>query len=239
MAYGSTCFAMIVFLLYKGDAFIYRFPFTSEDPSELHLALLTIFQSTAIFTNTFTVIIVDNLVACIGIHFMGILRILCDTIQLLGSSMMDHSRLLRKIQLLHSDIINHNRAFNDLLFHLSLIQLFCSILLVLITMYAIKVNAVGFVSYFLALSAIIQLLLICLFGEIIFIRYSDVERCLMLTKWYEMPLRDQKNFVLILRIAQKPYGLKAGGMYDVSMPTFIEIMKLAVSYCAILFTFME
>ncbi|XP_055701677.1 odorant receptor 85f-like [Phlebotomus papatasi] len=239
MAYGSTCISMIIFLLYKGDAFIYRFPFSPDNPSQVHLGLLHLFQSLGLFFNTFFVVAGDLWVAIIGIHIMGMLRVLADFIRLLDESSQNHSSLLRRIQTLHADIINHNRIFNDLIFHLLTAQLLSSIFLILMSLSAVKYDAVGFVSYFLGGSSIIQLLLICLFGEIIFMRYSDIDRCLNLTKWYEMSLTDQRNFILILRMGQKPYGLKAGGMYDVSMPTFIDIVKLAISYCAILFAFIE
>uniref|UniRef100_A0A3F2ZDA9 Uncharacterized protein n=1 Tax=Lutzomyia longipalpis TaxID=7200 RepID=A0A3F2ZDA9_LUTLO len=222
------------------DSFIYRFPGTSDEPSSaLHLILLQTYQSAVIFLNTFLVFICDSTIAMIGFHIMGLLRILSKFILLLEDSFDACSEFLCRIQSLHCEIINRSRAFNDLLFHLLLVQLFSSIFLIFMNLSAIRSDAVGFVFYFLGGSSITQLLLICLFGEVIFMRYSLVERCLRLTTWYEMSLEDQKKFVLILRMAQKPYGLKAGGMYDVSMPTFIEIMKLAISYCAILFTIIE
>ncbi|XP_059622555.1 odorant receptor 4-like [Phlebotomus argentipes] len=216
-----------------------KFPFTAEYQAEVHFVLLLIYQSVCIFFNTFLVVIEDSLFATIGIHFMGLLNILCDLIRLLDDSSEDYSDLLRRIQRLHSDIINHNRIFNNLLFHVLLVQLCSSIFIIFMTFSAIRFNTVDVVSYFLGASGVIQLLLLCLFGELIFMRYKDVEQCLQLTNWYNFSIADQKNYIQIMRMAQKSYGLKAGGMYDISMSTFIEIMKMTISYCAIIFALIE
>ncbi|GAB0099559.1 Odorant receptor [Sergentomyia squamirostris] len=54
--------------------------------------------------------------------------------------------------------------------------------------------------------------------------------------WYNLNLKDQKTFLIILGMTQRQYGLKAAGMYVVDIYAFIQIMKAAVSYCAILYT---
>ncbi|GAB0099556.1 hypothetical protein DMENIID0001_154360 [Sergentomyia squamirostris] len=53
--------------------------------------------------------------------------------------------------------------------------------------------------------------------------------------WYELSLKDQKAFLVILGTAQRQYGLKAAGMYVVDIYAFFQITKAAFSYCAILF----
>ncbi|XP_059616104.1 odorant receptor 33b-like [Phlebotomus argentipes] len=83
-------------------------------------------------------------------------------------------------------------------------------------------------------SGIFQILLLCLFGELLKMKTERLSEILYLTNWYELHAKDQKAFLLVLAMSQKDFGLRAAGMYDVNLNAFVQIMKLAMSYCAIL-----
>ncbi|XP_055703606.1 odorant receptor 33b-like [Phlebotomus papatasi] len=88
----------------------------------------------------------------------------------------------------------------------------------------------------MASTAFIQTFLYCFFGEFITIKMERLTTVLYSTNWYDMNLKDRKSFMIILGVTQKAYGMKAGGMYNVNIYTFVQILKIALSWSTLILT---
>lgn len=109
----------------------------------------------------------------------------------------------------------------------------------------IRFNDIQAWAYAVLLCGLMQTFFLCLIGDILFEKASLISTSLYLTKWYEMKLEDQQRILIMIAMAQKPYGIKAAGLVDVSFYTFIEVFTKAslffhISYkIAILFFFTD
>ncbi|XP_059608001.1 uncharacterized protein LOC132255848 [Phlebotomus argentipes] len=163
-----------------------------------------------IITNTISaiyIITIDLGVIFIGIEIMAVLNILNDYMKLIDKKAKEIPNYLKLIIIRHNDMIDKVNLFNG------------------------AIQKTGFVQ---VTTRIFQILLLCLFGELIKMKTERLSETLYLTNWYELSVKDQKMFLLVLAMAQKDFGLKAAGMYDVNLNAFVQIMKLAISYCAAL-----
>uniref|UniRef100_A0A3F2ZEA3 Odorant receptor n=1 Tax=Phlebotomus papatasi TaxID=29031 RepID=A0A3F2ZEA3_PHLPP len=173
----------------------------------------------------------------IGFYFIAIQNVLRDMINHLDDSNLENKKhFLRTVYILHSEILNSFRIFNDIYFYVFTVQAVTSSLIIMFLFYIIRIEmSIIFVP--LILGIYFQFLLLCIFGEIIYSKTEDIFTNLYLTKWYEFDLSDQKIFLMMMRISQYPFGLKAAGMYDINIVMAFKVMKAGFSFCAILYTF--
>ncbi|GAB0095679.1 hypothetical protein DMENIID0001_110840 [Sergentomyia squamirostris] len=94
-------------------------------------------------------------------------------------------------------------------------------------------------NYMAAFTSITQLFVLCFFGQIVKSRTQVIAGAFYMTKWYEMPLKEQKNLIIAMAVSQRPVNLEAGGIMDLTYETFASIIKAAVTYGAMLFTVLE
>ncbi|XP_055685307.1 odorant receptor 33b-like [Lutzomyia longipalpis] len=89
--------------------------------------------------------------------------------------------------------------------------------------------------YMIALILMFQTFALSLFGEILAVNTGNIGDSLYLTEWYAMPLREQTSILFMMRLGQKSYGIKAGGLVAISFNTFVDVIKASMSYCALLY----
>ncbi|XP_055685253.1 odorant receptor 13a-like [Lutzomyia longipalpis] len=83
-------------------------------------------------------------------------------------------------------------------------------------------NSGDVLNYMVLVTGTMLSLHICILGEFIRLKSENLSDTLYQTNWYELSLKDQKIFLTTLGMTQRVYGLKAAGMYDVNLYTFIE-----------------
>ncbi|XP_059608046.1 odorant receptor 4-like [Phlebotomus argentipes] len=203
---------------------MYHIPFLS--PTVNH-----IFQWFGVLLDLYTVLGGDFLFITMALHFRGELAIISEILSHLASS-----QLLRTVHQMHRDALRKLRAFQKIYYYLTFLQMISSFFLICLTTFMIRFHDIQMWAYAVLVCALMQIFFLCLIGDILFERASLISTALYLTKWYEMDLVDQQRILIMIAMAQKPYGIKAAGLVDISFFTFIEIIKLSVSYCAILFT---
>uniref|UniRef100_A0A7G3AK31 Odorant receptor n=1 Tax=Lutzomyia longipalpis TaxID=7200 RepID=A0A7G3AK31_LUTLO len=123
-----------------------------------------------------------------------------------------HCKVLRNVNLL-------NVTFSEMTF----IQFFASIIIFLVVFLSVRKNSDQIEYYMLCVAGQMQLLPFCLLGQYIKVKTDKLSDTLYLTNWYELSLKDQKTFLIILGMAQREYGLKAAGMYEVNLNTFVKV----------------
>ncbi|GAB0087732.1 hypothetical protein DMENIID0001_020750 [Sergentomyia squamirostris] len=180
----------------------------------------------------------DSTTIISGIHVMKAIDTVNELIALLDDKEKANQcpNLLIHIHKKHAEIIRILFTLNEIIYIISLVQLFTSTSMFLVLFTSAKTQPFEIVFYIFMLCVVSQLLLLCAFGEMIFSKTQNIFTKLYLTRWYDMSLANQKIILMMMRMSEAPYGLKAGGMYDLNLYTFIQIVKMAISYCAIIIT---
>ncbi|XP_055688568.1 odorant receptor 85b-like [Lutzomyia longipalpis] len=186
----------------------------------------------------YTVLAGDFIFIALALFFRGELLIIAEIILCFDDSQFvkDNIHLLRMIYKMHLRILKKLGTFQNVYYFLTFLQIVSSFFLICLTTFMIRFHDLQAWAYAVLLCGLMQTFFLCLIGDILFEKASLISTALYLTKWYEMELEDQGRLLIMIAMAQKPYGIKAAGLVDVSFFTFIEIIKLSVSYCAILFT---
>uniref|UniRef100_A0A3F2ZEF6 Odorant receptor n=1 Tax=Phlebotomus papatasi TaxID=29031 RepID=A0A3F2ZEF6_PHLPP len=186
----------------------------------------------------YTVLAGDFIFIALALFFRGELIVISEIILCFDDSNFARKNihLLRMIYKMHLKVLQKLEAFQNVYYFLTFLQFISSFFLICLTTFMIRFNDIQAWAYAVLLCGLMQTFFLCLIGDILFEKASLISTSLYLTKWYEMKLEDQQRILIMIAMAQKPYGIKAAGLVDVSFYTFIEIIKLSVSYCAILFT---
>uniref|UniRef100_A0A3F2ZDB0 Odorant receptor n=1 Tax=Lutzomyia longipalpis TaxID=7200 RepID=A0A3F2ZDB0_LUTLO len=164
----------------------------------------------------------------LAILFLGIpiateIDILEDYIRIANEKIKTTPNFFKKIIKMHCNVLGDINLLNETFSEMTFIQFFSSIVSFLIAFLFLRKDTENIENYFLCLCALMQLLPLCLLGEFIRYKTDKLSDTLYLTNWYELSLKDQKVFLIILGMAQREYGLKAAGMYDVNLNTFIQV----------------
>uniref|UniRef100_A0A3F2ZEH3 Odorant receptor n=1 Tax=Phlebotomus papatasi TaxID=29031 RepID=A0A3F2ZEH3_PHLPP len=193
----------------------------------------------AIILPSATVIIVPSecILITIGFYFIAIQYVFRDMIEYLDDSNLEDKRqFLRTVYNFHSTLLKKLEIFNDVYYYVLTIQAGSSAFIVVLLFYVIRIET-NIIFLPLVLGILLQFILLCIFGDLIYSKTEDIFTNLYLTKWYEFNLSDQHVFLMMMRISQNPFGLKAAGMYDINIVMFIQVMKAGFSVCAILYAF--
>ncbi|GAB0086878.1 hypothetical protein DMENIID0001_010810 [Sergentomyia squamirostris] len=137
----------------------------------------------------------------------------------------------------HVKILEIFGHFNDAIKLISLLQLTLSLFMLLTLLFGLQVNSMELSIYLPFICVMVQLFILCCFGEFIQSRTEDIFQNLYLTNWHEMNLKDQKVIYFMLINSLNAIGLKAGGMYNISLVGFVQILKLSFSFSAMMITF--
>uniref|UniRef100_A0A240SXQ7 Odorant receptor n=1 Tax=Lutzomyia longipalpis TaxID=7200 RepID=A0A240SXQ7_LUTLO len=160
----------------------------------------------------------------------------------------------------HLQIINLLKTLDKIFRKLSLANLLTNFLCLIIIFCGILFQEEFEGSlYMIALILMFQTFALSLFGEILAVNTGNIGDSLYLTEWYAMPLREQTSILFMMRLGQKTYGIKAGGLVAISFNTFVDVsdknviknskiankkifllyflqvIKASMSYCALLY----
>ncbi|XP_059621194.1 odorant receptor 85c-like [Phlebotomus argentipes] len=174
-----------------------------------------------------------------GIHLMGFLDAMKSIVGLMNDpkSSSDHPKILKHVYLLHLELIDMLKDFNRMMYVISLTQFLCNISLLVFIMSILMVTSDEYIMYLCGFSVVLQVFVLCLFGEIIAMKTENITYELCQINWYDLPIPQQRNLLFILLISQRNYALKAGGMYTINMYAFIQILKIGITYAALMRTF--
>uniref|UniRef100_A0A3F2ZDG9 Odorant receptor n=1 Tax=Lutzomyia longipalpis TaxID=7200 RepID=A0A3F2ZDG9_LUTLO len=177
----------------------------------------------------------------IGLTFMGLaiiteLNILNDHMKLLNEKIKNQPNFLKKVIKKHCSVINNFNLFSEIFSETSFMVLFANCVSFLFGFSFLMNYSSDIINYMLIVAGTMLSLHVCILGEVISIKSENLSETLYQTNWYELSLKDQKMFLIILGMSQREYKLKALGMYDVNLYTFVQISKVAFSYCAVLYS---
>uniref|UniRef100_A0A3F2ZEB7 Odorant receptor n=1 Tax=Phlebotomus papatasi TaxID=29031 RepID=A0A3F2ZEB7_PHLPP len=188
-------------------------------------------------TSTLIIVISDMTLIIIGFYFIAILNIFRDTIRLLDNSELGNKRqFLINTHKFHCNILEKFKLFSRVFYYTFTVQIGSSVVFILIIVFLLRYEG-SFGFYPLCVAIFAQFGAICIFGEFIFSKTDGLLIELYLTKWYEFNLSEQRIILMMMLMSQRPFGLKAAGMYNINLIMFIQVIKAAMSFCAILYTF--
>ncbi|XP_059608018.1 putative odorant receptor 83c [Phlebotomus argentipes] len=213
---------------------VVKIPFLGDQSEISYILQIILFSMIGLL-----LFVVDFAIFFVGFHIMVALNILNDFIKILHEKIVEIPHFLSIVVKRHCDIIQSIDLLNKIIEKISFVQILTSVTLLITLFASMRTERFQVLSYILCLFVMGQTLVFCVFGEFIKHKTERLSTTLYLTNWYELSLRDQKTFLLILRMSQREYGLKAAGMYELNIYLFIQIIKVAFSYCAILYALSE
>uniref|UniRef100_A0A3F2ZEE5 Uncharacterized protein n=1 Tax=Phlebotomus papatasi TaxID=29031 RepID=A0A3F2ZEE5_PHLPP len=231
----SSFFMASSTVLKTGNDGMIKIPFLSEDWI-YYKVVVFIIQLYLTVNAALVAVYTDMTIIFFGFEIIAVLCTLYDYISANKDKMIENSDFLKIIILKHFDFIDKIKIFNKTVLYISLLQFTCSLLMALFLFLYIRMNTQSFVGYIMIMCALIQLLYPCLAGEMINIKTKKLSEIFYQTNWYDLSLKDQKTFLIILGIIQKEYGFKAAEIFDINLYAFFQIVKCALSYCTILYT---
>uniref|UniRef100_A0A3F2ZDC0 Odorant receptor n=1 Tax=Lutzomyia longipalpis TaxID=7200 RepID=A0A3F2ZDC0_LUTLO len=180
-----------------------------------------------------TIFIFDMFYLIVAIYIMAMSFIVKDAVKSLKFA-EDRGKRLQSIQELHSEYIEKLNLYSEGTSRMLLLQLATSITALQMLLYIYRTLSNYLAGVYL-LTVIVQIFLICFLCEILEVTTEDIYDEMCRVDWYEFDIKEQKHFLFCLQMAQRNYGLRAGGMYNINLMLFVQIMKLSYSYC----TFMQ
>uniref|UniRef100_A0A3F2ZDE6 Odorant receptor n=1 Tax=Lutzomyia longipalpis TaxID=7200 RepID=A0A3F2ZDE6_LUTLO len=231
----STAFPISSML--KGEeGIIFAYPYMPTDfPYSLQLRHLI--QWLILYSPSYNLINCDLSIFYVGLQFFGAININDEIIKYWNEDIQAKSALIKTIAKRHCDIIKNIDYFQDVLLWISFTHFVTSTFILLFLFTLIRTNVAVEIAVLVLIFIQAELFLLCLFGEIIQVKMEQLLKTFYLTNWYDLSVKDQKAFLIILGMMQRTYTLRAARLYDINFNSFIQIVKMAISYCAILLTF--
>ncbi|XP_059622546.1 odorant receptor 4-like [Phlebotomus argentipes] len=200
--------------------FVIRIPFL--EPHIFYEEIVFLAQILLVVVASRTMILIDSSVFFVGLHVMAALNILRDCIEILNMKIAENADYFKTILKYHNDVIENICVLNEAIEKISFVQILSGTVLIIGNFFLIRKESDQMFAYILCVCMLGQIFLLCLFGEFIKIKLDKLSTTLYMTNWYELSVKDQKTFLIILAMAQRQYGLKAAGMYDVNIYAFIQ-----------------
>ncbi|GAB0087209.1 hypothetical protein DMENIID0001_014910 [Sergentomyia squamirostris] len=208
-----------------------EFPILDEYPFMYH-----VYQSWTFFVSTIWHCFADSAIIFIGLYMVAYVRILNKMIKCVNVTIAECPDLLMRIMRNHVEMIRILDIFNNSVNFMSFIQIIMSTLMFLAMLFGLQTYREVFSMYFMFASVLSQFFLLCLFGELIKSQTEKISWNLYLSDWYDLTRNDKKIIYTMMMMSQKEIGLKAAGMYEVSLMSFVHVLKLSLSFSAIFLT---
>uniref|UniRef100_A0A240SY03 Odorant receptor n=1 Tax=Lutzomyia longipalpis TaxID=7200 RepID=A0A240SY03_LUTLO len=231
----AGAFASFYFRLNEEFGLTYDLPIISSE-NFVWKDTLHVLQGVMYCVSAFAMISLDLGIIFLGLQVIAELNILSDYMKLLNEKIKTDQKFLRKIIKRHCSVVKNLNLLSKIISETTSLQLLLTGVALLFGFTFLIKYTTGIGNYIIIICGGSLSLPICVLGEFIKLKTENLSETFYQTNWYELSLKDQKTFLIILGMAQREYGLKAAGMYDVNLYTFIQIFKIAFSYCAVLYS---
>ncbi|XP_055696749.1 odorant receptor 85b-like [Phlebotomus papatasi] len=186
--------------------------------------------------------VADSLFFIFLAYFVGELNSLYEVILSLNDSEIvktDSCRFLRYIYISHKNVLLNLRILQTIYWQLNLQFIATNFVYVCLLLMMVRFYDSSLTSFMAFVAGTTQLFVLCFFGQIIRNRTEAIGEALYNTRWYEMQLKEQTALLIMMAASQKPIGLSAGGIMNLSFNTFANILRTAFTYGAFLYTVIE
>uniref|UniRef100_A0A7G3AES9 Odorant receptor n=1 Tax=Lutzomyia longipalpis TaxID=7200 RepID=A0A7G3AES9_LUTLO len=222
MVYGAIPLASLYFRYNEDYGLMYDLPFVVSDNIFMR-EFMYVLQGVILMVVSYPLISLDFGIIFIGLQIIAELNILNDFMKIMNVMLKSQPNFLKRIIKKHCVILTNINLLSDIILETSFMQLFLSCITFMFGFSFLMKYSAGVGNYMIMFAGIIHSLPVCVLGEFIKRKTDNLSETLYQTNWYELSLKDQKTFLIILGMAQREYGLKAGGMYDINLYTFIQV----------------
>ncbi|XP_011684378.1 PREDICTED: odorant receptor 13a-like [Wasmannia auropunctata] len=92
-------------------------------------------------------------------------------------------------------------------------------------------NTIAMCSYFSSIaSMMINMFMFCYTGEQLTVQAEKVARTSCMLEWYRLPNKEARGIVLVVIMSNLPTRITAGKLMDLSLKTYGDVVKSAVTY---------
>nr|UEN71195.1 olfactory receptor 12 [Gregopimpla kuwanae] len=136
----------------------------------------------------------------------------------------------------HVRVLRFSAIIDEVLQEICLMEVGASTLIICMLEYYCMTEwsnseSVAIVTYVvLLISECFNIYIFCHIGELLKEQFAEVGKASYLIDWYKLPGRTGLAIILIIAMANYPRKLTAGGMMELSIESFSNIMKTSVGY---------
>uniref|UniRef100_A0A3F2ZEB3 Odorant receptor n=1 Tax=Phlebotomus papatasi TaxID=29031 RepID=A0A3F2ZEB3_PHLPP len=205
-------------------------------PVNLIFQLICLVLMTVVFIGSDFILAI--VVGCLDGELRSIIAYIL-TIENEATARNEGKEILKTVYKNHLRVLSVLNDLRSIFWHLSLQMLLTTFLYICFTFFLARVVSISITTFILCFNSASLLLIYSHLGQILLNRTELLAYALWQTSWYNLAIDDQKAFLMVLRIAQKPIGLNAGGFFIISNNTFVKIMKAAITFGALLYAFIS
>ncbi|GAB0087162.1 hypothetical protein DMENIID0001_014400 [Sergentomyia squamirostris] len=154
----------------------------------------------------------------------------------LDSDETPNEDVLLEIYVAHQRVLEYFITFKKHLWHAYFHKLATAGGYLCMTVYVIQFSSAYLAVVATTVAIFYQIYMLCLLGQLSINSQENLISCLYMTKWYDMEPSVQRKVFVMLTISQQSLGISSFGVDSVSNNTFVGIVRMAVSYAAILYT---
>ncbi|NP_001229890.1 odorant receptor 10 [Apis mellifera] len=171
-------------------------------------------------------------------HMCGLLRILTNKVMELTN---DNDERVVQEKIVH--IVEYQMKIKEFLKQIDqfvptiyLFEVFIQVLIMCIIGYCIimewkESNGMGLITYVIVqMTCLIGSFSVCYVGQLLIDESENIRQAFIALKWYQLPVKKSRSLILLIIISNYPIKVTAGKIIDLSLVTFITIIKTAVSY---------
>ncbi|THK33040.1 odorant receptor 14 [Diachasma alloeum] len=188
-----------------------------------------------------------NLAASFVAHACGQIQIIISRLHslieddLTQDSVCVHRKMASIIQC-HAKVLRFTVGVEVILREICLIEVVASTFVICLLEYYILATwngseVIGILTYLVLLVALsVNVFIFCFIGEKLTQQCHEASKAIYMIKWYRLPPDVAIALVLFLASAQVPRRITAGGYMDLSLNSFVKVLKTSVVYLNLLRT---
>ncbi|XP_026669568.1 odorant receptor 4-like [Ceratina calcarata] len=98
-------------------------------------------------------------------------------------------------------------------------------------------NTIGLTTYtMLLISLTFNIFILCYIGDLLMEKTSSVGMSCFMINWYNLPSKTIQGLVLVIAMSGSPAKITAGSIVDLSLATFVNVLKTSLAYLSFLRT---
>ncbi|XP_050665418.1 odorant receptor 67c-like [Leptidea sinapis] len=244
--YIITPVVLYLFNVLRGQEYHIRTVWRSWYPFDIYSSILlhTVIYIFEIFSGqscVWAMICSDLLFSGMASHIVLILEVLQKRLQLLGCAVKSDTENYQDIVdcvKLHQKLIRYCNDLEDAFSFVNLINIFLSSVNICCVVFVIvllePLMAMSNKLFFAA--SVIQIGVICWYGENIIHANANVAQAAYDSKWYNLNPKCRRSLAFLIQRSQKPIAFTAMKFTNISLVTYSAILTRSYSYFALLYT---
>ncbi|XP_055589098.1 odorant receptor 67d-like [Uranotaenia lowii] len=182
-------------------------------------------------------LITFNIIGIVDI-FKNLLKELDDMLELDDFNERKIHESVLQVCVAHKEVIAYEEALDKSYRRVVFVQVMTSVAILSTTLFVFYMT-MQIANLLFMLAAILQLLEFCILGVTITIKNDQIVRALYDIRWYKLPVKQQRILSFILFKSQNAVEMTIGGLAELNMSTFVEIVKTIYTYFAMMIQFIH